>query len=92
MLVNDNADTTTGTIVNPDGTVANRPTVLLTQEEAELLRRYKQFLRKRGLREALYCQSCWDGNREDGCKAFVTTEQIAIVCRCTTRFFQGSTF
>jgi hypothetical protein len=92
VLIKDNAETTTGTIVNPDGSVANRPTVLLTQEEAELLRTYKQFLQKRGLREALYCQSCWNGEREDGCKAFVTTDQIGIFCRCTMRYFKGSTF
>ena len=48
MLVKDNAETTTGTIVNPDGSVANRPTVLLTQEEAELLRTLQQFCRNVG--------------------------------------------
>lgn len=87
----DTSELTTGTIVNPDGSIANRPTVLLSQEEAELLRRYKQFLQKRGLRESLYCNECWNGERNDGCKAFVTPDQIGIFCRCTMRFYRGTT-
>ena len=92
MLIKDNSDVTTGTIVTPDGEVANKPAVLLTTEEAELLRKYKQFLTKRGLREALYCNDCFGGNLDDGCKAFVRSEQILIECRCKMRFYQGLTF
>lgn len=82
-------DVTTSTIVGPDGEVANKPAHILTSEEALILRQYKKFLEARGLREALYCQDCWDGGLSDGCRAFVTSNQILIECRCKTRFFQG---
>lgn len=90
--INLNAGVTTADILGPDGELATKPTTILTQEEADILRSYKKFLAARGLREALYCNACWSGDREDGCKAFVTDGQIAIECRCRLRFFQGQTF
>jgi hypothetical protein len=63
--------------------------ILLSDEDAEMLRAYKVFLKSYRLREALYCDSCWDGTKEDGCKAFVTSNEILIKCRCTTRVYQG---
>lgn len=81
------------TILAPDGSLATMDTVVLDQQEAELLRAYKVFLQKRGLREALYCNACWDRqSMMDGCEAHVTPHQILIKCRCTTRFYQGQTF
>lgn len=82
----------TGQVLDANGEVANKPAVVLTTEEAELLRRYKKFLMAHGLAEALYCKSCWEGDRHDGCKAFVTNSQILIECRCKMRFHQGQTF
>jgi hypothetical protein len=79
-------------IIAPDGSVANKPNFNLTSEEAMMLRQYKKFLEAHGLREALYCQDCWDGGLSDGCRAFVTTNQIMIECRCKTRFFHGATY
>lgn len=87
-----NSDVTTGTLVDKDGNVLNKPTVLLSKEEAELLRQYKKFLHKRGLREALYCTTCWQGNLEDGMNAFVTDGQILFTCRHRMLFFQGQSF
>ena len=83
---------TISTILGPTGEPATIPTVILSQEDADLLRKYKKFLAKQGLREALYCNQCWDGSREDGCKAYVTDSQIGILCRCRMRFFQGQTY
>ena len=80
------------TIISPDGSVANRPTIMLSQADAELLRSYKKLLLRLHLREALYCNDCWDGNRSDGCQAFVTDGQIGIICRCRMRFYHGLTF
>ncbi len=80
------------TLVAPDGSAAVQNTVILTTEEAELLRTYKKFLAARGLREALYCNTCWEGQLADGCEAHVTNSQILIKCRCTSRFYQGQTF
>jgi hypothetical protein len=92
MLLKPNTDTTAGTIVGPDGAVINKPTITLTLDEAELLRRYKKFLHARGLREALYCNECWDRDLSDGCNAFVRDDAILIECRCKMRWFQGQTY
>lgn len=83
---------TTGTILGPNGEPVTIPTVLLSNEDARLLREYKKFLERYGLREALYCTNCWNNSLHDGCEAFVTGGQIAIKCRCKLRFYQGSTF
>ena len=85
-------DTATAQIIGPDGEVATKPTRLLSSEDAELLRRYKKFLVAHGLREALYCDTCWDRQLSDGCKAFVTNEQIVIECRCAVRYHRGATY
>ena len=50
-------ETTTSVIIAPDGTPATIPTILLTDEEARLLRIYKKFLNGAQLREALYCDT-----------------------------------
>lgn len=83
---------TTAQILAPDGSIANKPTEVLTTEEAELLRKYKQFLQRHSYREALYCDRCWDHDLSDGCKSYVTTNQIGIICRCRMSFFQGLTY
>ena len=79
-------------IVTPDGEMAEKPTLILDSKEADLLRRYKKLLLKYGLREALYCNTCFEGNLADGMRAFVTDSQILLDCRCTTRFYQGQSF
>ena len=79
------------TILAPDGSVADVTHREITLDEAVLLRQYKKFLQRMGLREALYCQACWQGDRDDGCKAHVTPHEILIVCRCTVRSHVGMT-
>jgi len=83
---------TTAAIVGPDGEVVNKPTVVLDSAEASLLRQYKKFLQKHGLREAVYCNNCWEGQRSDGMRAFVRDDQILFECRCRTLFHQGQSF
>lgn len=85
-------DVTDAALVGPDGSLANKPTILFDAEEAALLRRYKKLLAKHGLREALYCNACWEGNRSDGMRAFVRDDQILFECRCRTLFHQGQTY
>jgi hypothetical protein len=82
---------TIGTIVDPQGNVATRPTVILSPKDAQLLRDYKRFLQKYQLREALYCNACYEGTLADGCQAFVNNQQIGILCRCTMRVYEGQT-
>lgn len=92
MLLKANTDVQQGTIVTPDGSIANKPTIMLSAEDAALLRTYRKFLERHRLREALFCDDCWDGTREDGCKAFVQTGKIGILCRCKTRLYFGMTY
>lgn len=70
----------------PAGGVAH---VHLSNEEAQILRAYKKFLHKHGLREALLCNSCFERNSPDGCRAFVRPERILIQCRCAERTYEG---
>ena len=92
MLLRPNSETTVGTLVDANGEVINKPTVLLTKEEAELLRKYKKFLQARGLREALYCSTCWDGDLSDGMDAHVTEGQILFKCSHRMLYFHGATY
>jgi hypothetical protein len=87
-----NTDTVAGTIVNAQGEVVSKPTVLLSQEEAELLRKYKKFLHKRGLREALYCNTCFNGSLSDGMDAFVTDGQIMFKCHHRMLYYHGTSY
>jgi hypothetical protein len=91
-MASGNSDTSTSFIVAPDGSVDAMPTILISDEDARLLREYKKFLQKHGLREALYCTNCWEGQKHDGCEAYVTSSRIMIKCRCRNRYHQGQTF
>lgn len=86
------SDLTKGLILGPTGEPISTPTTMLSGEDARLLRLYKKFLESHGLREALYCNDCFEGNLSDGCEAHVTSNQILIRCRCKLRFFQGTTY
>lgn len=82
-----------GLIVDPStGAPFQIPTIQLTAEDARLLREYKKFLLRYGLRESNWCNSCWDGNLSDGCEAHVTDMQIIIKCRCALRVYMGPTY
>ena len=78
-------------IISPDGSVMNAPALTLSMEDAKLLRVYKKFLLRNGLKEALYCNACFESNRSHGLEAFVTDDQILFRCRCRSLFYQGAT-
>lgn len=65
---------------------------MLAQGDAELLRTYKKFLLKYGMKEALYCQRCEAIGQNAGLRAFVTDARIGLTCRCTTRTYHGATY
>ena len=90
--MSDLAEKTTSVILGPDGEQATIPTRILSDADARLLREYKKFLQRVGLREALFCNTCWSGEKDDGCRAHVTSSQILIQCRCQIRFFQGQAY
>lgn len=81
----------TAAILDAHGAPAIVPSLELTPAEAQLLRQYKTFLQRHGLREALYCNACWAGQLHDGCEAHVTPHDILIRCRCRVRTFRGPT-
>ena len=65
---------------------------LLSQHDAELLRKYKKFLLKYGLKEALWCLHCDEAERPPGLRATVTESTIDFACRCTVRRYRGQTY
>lgn len=77
------------TLVTADGSLVTKRNVPISVEDHLLLLKYKRFLERQGLREALYCNTCWEGNREDGTRAAVTSSSVLIECRCTTRSRAG---
>ena len=68
------------------------PTLVLTSEEAALLRLYKKFLHSHGLREAVYCNTCFQGNLSDGMEAFVRDDEILFRCRHRLLYHKGQSF
>jgi hypothetical protein len=87
-----NLDTSSSVILGSDGEPMTIPTVMLSDEDARLLRDYKKFLLRHKLREALYCNDCWSGQKADGTEAHVTGENIMIRCRCKIRMHLGATY
>lgn len=81
-----------GTIIDPHTGEKAISTVLFSVEEARILREYKKILQRYAMKEALFCDHCWDKNVEHGLEAFVTDQMIAFRCRCTQRVFQGPTY
>jgi hypothetical protein len=69
-----------------DQTVRSRR---LSDEEASLLRRYKQFLQRHQMAEKLWCNRCAELGRQEGVGAVVTDSFIEIRCRCTNRTYRG---
>ena len=63
----------------------------LADEDARVLRAYKQILAKYGYVEELWCQTCTDDGDHGGCRAFVTDTRIGIECRHRRLYFRGST-
>lgn len=80
------ASTSTGLIIDPStGGAAQLATREITAEQARIFREYKKVMQTLGLKEALYCDQCWNANLSNGCEAFVTSDRIVIRCRCTIR-------
>jgi hypothetical protein len=85
-------DVTEGVILDANGEPSTRPTVLLTAEEAALLRLYKKFLHAHGLRSATYCNTCYSGNLEDGMRVSVTDNEAVFICRHRMLYHRGQSF
>lgn len=85
------SDRTVGHLVNPDGSVAVRPTVIFGAETAAIIRAYMTWAITNHLEPELVCATCFDHSRESKAQYMITEQQIAIACQCQIRFFQGAT-
>ncbi len=65
---------------------------LFSQQDATLLRNYKKFLQRHGMKESLWCQRCEDAGRQPGLRASVMDGKIDFQCRCTVRRYRGQTY
>ena len=65
---------------------------LISQTDAEMLRKYKKFLERHHLKEALYCRTCEAADRPSGLRASVMDGTIDFACRCTVRRYRGQTY
>lgn len=87
------ADKTAGTIMTPSGPEF-RPTTILQDMEAVLIKRYVRALRARGKEPRLFHIGCWskDVFEEDEAIAMhVSEDQIVYVCKCRTLYHASST-
>lgn len=86
------ADTLAGTVMTDAGPVL-RPTALLHDMEALLLRRYFAALRARHKEPRLFHRACFDGHPEREATALalaVSPERLVLVCACRTLFHQST--
>lgn len=79
-------------ILAPDGSLAAHREKLIAADDAMLLREYKKFLQKYGLKEALWCAKCAEAGVPEGLRASVMDDKIELACRCTTRRYRGQSY
>ena len=81
------------TLYDANGTPTELPHEPLSDDELKLLHEYKRFLAKRGYREAVYCNRCWDRSLDDGTEFKVQTSGLTVEaiirCRCRTAYGKG---
>jgi hypothetical protein len=92
MLIKPNTNVTEAVILDANGQPKSLPTQVLTSEEAHILRAYKKFLHTHGLREAVYCNTCYQGTQHDGMEAYVTDGEIFFRCRHRMLYHKGQSF
>ena len=72
-------------------TDADASFVRLSVDDAKLLRAYREILLAYRWIETLDCRTCWSNGQPSGCRAFVTQQRVAIICRHRTLQFVGET-
>lgn len=92
MLLKPNTNVVEGTVLDANGQPTTLPTEILSLDEVRMLREYKKFLRKHQLREALFCQSCFQGDLHDGMEAYVTDGEVMMKCRHRMIYFKGASY
>lgn len=80
-------------LYGPDGEPASLPHEPISDDELTLLLEYKRWLQRRGYREAVYCNRCYEGNLSDGTEFHVKTSGLTveamIKCRCRMAYGKG---
>ena len=80
------------TLKDADGALLNRPTEVLSAEDARMIRAAAKALRKRRFRMLIRCDACFEDHRQqDGMRGEITRSHIALECRCRYLTFNGET-
>lgn len=82
-------DHTAGSVLTPAGP-SFRPTTLLHQVEADLIRRYVQILRARSKEPRWFHPPCWSGQpyaEDEALGMKVNRDEIVLVCRCRMLYY-----
>jgi hypothetical protein len=78
-------------LTDADGALLTRPTVELTTEEAQALRRAARILRGKRFRMTIRCDACFEGGRGDGMRGEINSRFISLECRCRFLKYVGET-
>lgn len=78
-------------ITDSEGKLLLRPTIELSVEEAQAMRRAAKLLRSRRFRMTIRCDACFEANRGDGMRGEINSQHIFLECRCRILKFSGQT-
>lgn len=83
-------DKTSGMLFDAQGRPTSLPTVLMTRQDAEIIRAYRHLLHTRRLSRSLFCRLCYGGrpSEENAIHESVTDDQVVYCCLCRIRFGQ----
>lgn len=86
-------DHTIGQLITAGVPVAVQ-TVLLSDQDAKILRQYGRMLEDRNLEARRWCRQCWQNRLADETviQEQMSEAQIVLACRCMIRFFQGTRY
>lgn len=79
-------DHTTAILDTPDGGTVQRPTTLLTADDAALLGEMESYLSRERLSRTLWCNTC---GFDTDVQVYVRPDSIGILCDCRLLFYQG---
>jgi hypothetical protein len=70
------------------------PVASISDADLAILAAGDKFLRAHRLAEALYCDTCFENDVHNGCRAMIRqvglTVEARIECRCTVRYGKGT--
>lgn len=78
-------------LTDAEGSLLTRPTVQLTEKEAQLLRQAARLLRAKRFRMTIRCDACFEAGRGDGMRGEIAHNHISLECRCRWIKYTGAT-